>query len=172
MLKSIFAGIASALRSIGRFVFGVAMAPFRFVDRILGGDGGDSFPPIPEVKAYDESEPFDRDDRQAMYIEIANWILAWAADSIIDAAPAALPPRLPIALREWLPGLTRAECETLINADEKAVLAHIQQAFPLPGVRPVQRLTPLREWPREPSIGWDEGSPSLVSYAAGSGPAR
>jgi len=36
----------------------------------------------------------------------------------------------------------------------------------------VQRLTPLREWPREPSFNWDEGSPSFVSYAAGYEPAR
>jgi hypothetical protein len=167
-----FSGIAAALRSIGSAVFGIAMAPLRLIDRLLGSDGGGASPQIPDVRAYDESEPIDAHDRMAMYIEIANRILAWAADSIIGDAPAPLPPNLPIQIREWLPGLTRAECGTLINADEKAVSAHLQQAFPLPGVRPVQRLTPMLEWPREPSSKFNEGSPSVVSYAAGYGPAR
>jgi len=156
MLKSILSGIAAALRSIGRAVVGIAMAPLRFVDGLLGGSGGDSSPQIPEIRSYDDEVQLDGDDRQAMYIEIANKILAWAADSIIDSAPTSLPPGLPIELRYWVPGLTRQECETLINADEKAVSAHIQGIFPLPGVRPVQRLTPLLEWPREPSLSLDE----------------
>jgi hypothetical protein len=170
MLKFVFSAIASALRSIGRVVGVIAMAPLRLIDRLLiGGDGG--YPQeIPEVRRREDGEPKDAADSYAFYLELANKIMAWAADSIIADAPAPLPPRLPIALREWLPGLTRAECETLINADETAVSSHIQRLFALPGVRPVQRLAPLREWPEEPSLAFDEGSPSFVSYAAGYGP--
>jgi hypothetical protein len=170
MLKSILSGIASALRAIGRAVFGIAMVPLRLVDRLLvGGDGG-SPQEIPEVRRYEDGEPKDAADSYAFYLELANRIMTWAADSIVADAPASLPPRLPIALREWLPGVTRAECEVLINADEKAISAHIQRAFPLPGVRLVQRLAPLLEWPREPSSNLNEGSPSFVSYAGGHGP--
>jgi hypothetical protein len=169
MLKAIFSSIVSALRSVASVMGRVAMAPIRFIDRLLvGGDGG-SPPEIQEVRRYDDTESIDSADRQAMYIELANRIMAWAADSIVDDAPAPLPAKLPIALREWLPGVTRDECCVLLNADEKAVSAHIQRLFALRGLRPVQHLTPLREWPAEPSLPFDEGSLSFVSSAAGYG---
>jgi hypothetical protein len=169
MLKAVFSAIASALRSFAGVMGHVAMAPIRFIDRLLVGDTGGSPPEIQDVRRYDDAEPIDSADRHAMYIELANNVMAWAANSIVDDAMAPLPAKLPIALREWLPGMTRDECIALINADEKAVSAHIQRLFGLPGVRPVQRLTPLREWPAEPSLAFDEGSPSFVSYAADNG---
>jgi hypothetical protein len=169
MLKSVLLSIVSALRSVAGVIGRIAMAPLRCIDRVLvRGDGG-SPREIPEVRRYDDAEPLDAADRQAMYIELANRIMAWAADSIVDDAPAPLPEKLPIGVREWLPGMTRDECRALINAHEKAVSAHIQRLFALPGLRPVQPLTPLREWPAEPSLAFDEGSPSFVSYAAGYG---
>jgi hypothetical protein len=176
MLKAIFTFLASALRSVAGVIGSIAMAPIRFVDRLLVGGPGASPQEIsaPEVRPYDgDAEPADDfDSRQMFYLEIANKVMAWAGDSIVADAPAPLPAKLPRALREWLPGLTRAECIAIISADEIGVSSHLQQMFALPGVRTVQCLAPLVEWPAEPSFAFDEGSPSFISYAACGWPAR
>ncbi|WP_334381401.1 MULTISPECIES: hypothetical protein [unclassified Bradyrhizobium] len=159
----------SALRAFGRVVGRMAVAPLRLIDRVLVGDSG-SPQEIPEVRPYDNGEATDSFDRQAIYAEVANRIMTWAADSVVAGRPVPLAARdIPIDLREWLPGLTRDECLALIRADEKAVSAHLQQMFPLPGVRPVQRLPRLQMWPAEPSLAFDEGSPGFLSYATDAG---
>jgi hypothetical protein len=172
MIRSILAAIASAFGAFRRLFGTIFMAPFRFIDRLLvGGDGGSPVE-IPQVQPHDPVAGFDR---QALYIEIANKIMAWAADSIVADRPVALAARdIPRDVREWLPGLTRSECVAIINADENGVSAHLQRLFALPGVRPVQRLPGLSEWEAEPSASFefDEGSASFVSYADGGWPVR
>jgi hypothetical protein len=172
MLRSIFAAIASSFGAFARLFGIIFMAPFRLIDRVLvGGDDGSPHE-IPQVQPPD---PVDGFDRQACYAEVANRIMVWAADSIVADRPVALEARdIPRDVREWLPGLTRADCVAIISADEKGVSAHLQRLFALPGVRPVQRLPVLSKWEAEPSasLEFDEGSPSFVSYADGGWPAR
>jgi hypothetical protein len=165
MLKLIFSAIAVILRAVARMLGRVAAAPFRMLNRLFGGSAG----PIdmPEVAPPEPVEPTPTDNTQ-LYADIANAIMRWCADSVIADRPIDLPPRLPIAVREWLPGVTRDECWTIMNAEKTAVSAHIQRLFPIPGVRPVQRLTRLTKWPAEPvepgppgfagtiAIGWPD----------------
>lgn len=174
MLKSIVTSIASALRAIGRLAGAIAIAPIRFTDRVLVGGEPGSPPEIPEVRPYEYGEEADGFDRQALYIEFANLVMAWAADSVVAGRPVPLAVRdIPLDVREWLPGLTRDECLAIISTDEKAVSAHLQCLFTLRNLRPVQRLTPLKMWPVEPSLAFDEGSPSFIAYATDAGwPAR
>ena len=172
MLKAIFASILSALRAFGGFVFTFGLAPFRLFDNLFGGAGGGRAADIPQVRPYDAARPRDAADSQALHLLNANKIMTWAADSIVADRPVALPAGLPIALREWAPGLTRRECEMLINADEKAVSAHIQKMFALPEVRVVRRLEAIQEWPAEPQPMFDQGSPSFAAFTDGGWPAR
>jgi hypothetical protein len=149
MLKAIVSAIAGALRAAGRILRRVVATPFRMLDGLLGGGGPPIPPEIPEVLPPEQVEPTL--DRAAMYADIANAVMTWCADSVISGRPTALPPRLPIALREWMPGLNRDECFTLMNTNKLAVFDHLERTFLLPGVRPVQPLRPLREWPAAPA---------------------
>jgi hypothetical protein len=174
MLKSIVAAVVSALKSIGRIAGIVSMAPLHMIDRLLGGESGYVVPPAPELAPL-QDDTTDPVDNSEMYAQLANAVMAWAANSLVDDQPAALPPRLPLAVREWLPGLTRDECSAFINTDERAVSAHLRGLVELPCVRTVGRLTPFREWPpeeKERVPSFDTGSHSFVSYAAGYGLAR
>lgn len=149
MLKAIVSAFVGALKAAGRILGRVVATPFRMLDGPLGGDGPPVPPEIPEVLPPEPVEPTS--DRAAMYADIANVVMTWCADSVISDRPVALPPRLPIALREWMPGLNRDECFTLMNADKITVSDHLERTFPLPGVRPVQPLRPLPEWPAAPA---------------------
>ena len=172
MLKAIFSSILSALRGLAGFVFSFGLVPFRLLGFLFGGAGGGQAAEIPQVRPYDAAKPRDAADGHAIHLVNANKLMAWAADSIVADRPVDLPAGLPIALREWAPGLTRRECEMLINADEMEVSAHIQKLFALPGVQVVRRLEAIQEWPAEPQPMVDQGSPSFASFTDGGWPAR
>lgn len=142
MLRSILSAIGFALASAFRFIGRTATAPLRWF-----GGGGHALPEFVPPEPVVPPEPTE--DRAAMYDEIARTIMSWAADSLIADGPVPLPPRLPIALREWCPGLSRAECWELMESDKFAVSSHLQQCFAIPGVRPVQRLPVVVAWPAE-----------------------
>lgn len=136
MLRSILSAIASAFVSVFRFTGRALTAPLRWF-----GGGGQALPefvPPPEPLSAEETQ-----DRAALYDDIARVIMTWAADSLIADCPVPLPPRVPIALRDWAPGLSRNECWELMEAERLAVSSHLQRCFTLPGVRPVGPLTPI-----------------------------
>lgn len=142
-MRSIISAITAAFKN----VFGVAVALLSWPARMLFGDrgGGCVAPEIPMPQPLPEPP----EDRTKIYEDIARAVMNWAADSVIADRPVDLPPRLPIGIREWLPGLSRSECWELMEADRSAVCAHIQGLFALPAVRPVQRLLAVKEWPAE-----------------------
>jgi hypothetical protein len=148
MLRSIIAAVVSALRLFGRLVRRVATAPFVMLDSMVGG-GGAAPLEIPEVAPPEALVPKPVDNAR-FYEDLANAVMSWCADSIIRDAPATVPSSLPLAVKNWLPGLTREECDAIIEADKAAVSVHLEGMFELPGVRPVQALTPLRAWPPAP----------------------
>lgn len=163
MLRSIVTAIVSALKSIGRFAGRIVAAPFAAFGAMVGGEAAappqiDLPPPI-ETTTNDNSE---------VYKQIADAIMRWACDSVIDDRPAPLPPGLPLAVKEWLPGLSRDECEAIVESEQNDVLAHFLGRCPIVGVRSVQPLTPVGEWPAresEPTPEAEIGSPSLNAPA-------
>ena len=160
-MRSILSAIATALRGAISVLKTVVSLPGRLIGAVLGGGAGaGAAPEVPPLRDL-EAELAERVDRTAIYEKTARAVMGWCADSIIDDSPKPLPPGLPIALREWLPGLTRDECCSIINADKTAVSSHIQNAFPIHGVRRLGRLPALREWPTEPAC-----RPESVGFAA------
>lgn len=67
---------------------------------------------------------------------VFSYSLAVAMDGRRLAMPRAIPPQL----RDWLPGLTHAQFETLAEAGPARILAHISGEKLVPGVCAVQRL--------------------------------
>jgi hypothetical protein len=150
MLRSIFSAIASAFAAGVRLFGTIVMAPFRLVDRMLFGGGGEPIE-IPKVAAPEVVMPPKPVEKSAQFYEdLANAVRTWCADSIILDAPAPVPPRLPREIKNWLPGLTRSECDAIIEAEKTGVSSHLKGVLTLPGVRPVQPLNPLRAWPAAP----------------------
>ncbi len=163
MLRAIVTAIVNVLKSIGRAAGRVIAAPFAAINALIGGEASvpppiDLPPPI-ETTAHDNSE---------VYKQIADAIMRWCCDSVIDDRPAQLPPGLPLAIKEWLPGLTRDECEAIVESEQADVLAHIQGVCPVSGVRSVQPLARVIEWPAresEPTPSPECGSPSINEIA-------
>lgn len=146
ILTAIKNALMSAFRSIGR---GLA-AVFRVLP--FGGGGGNG--PIEPPQIADEVEELQPTVRpsscsvaDAFLDAMADHAITWAANSIVDDAPAPLPDDLDPALREWLPGLTREQCEALISRTPLEVAAHLRGPWPIPGVPKLQRLQPLGRWP-------------------------
>jgi hypothetical protein len=162
MLRSIFAAITTALRAFGRALGRAAAAPFVALDSILWGGAGAQME-IPEVAPPQVVVPEKAVDNARLYENLANAVMIWCADSIIADAPAAVPTVLPRNVKDWLPGLTRAECESIIEAWKTDVSAHIEGMFMLPGVRRVQALKPLRTWPPAPKPTM---APDTAGFAA------
>ncbi|CUT11470.1 hypothetical protein BF49_2550 [Bradyrhizobium sp.] len=155
-MRALISAIISALKSAFACGLAVLSAPFR----MFGGGGGQGMPPeIPMPQPYVD-KPAPR-DMTAVYDEIARILMTWAADSIIADEPVPVPPKLPREFREWLPGLSRDECDKLMEADKMAVSAHVRGLFAIPGVRKVM---PLRAvvWPPEAPI---EESPGFAAIA-------
>jgi hypothetical protein len=159
MLKQIFSAITSALRSVGRMLGRVMAMPFRMLSGLFGG--GSAPIDIPEVQPPEPVEPTPVGNTQ-LYEDIANAIMSWCADSVIADRPVDLPPGLPVAVREWAPGLSRDECWTIMNAEKIAVSSHIRRLFPIQGVRPVQRLARVTQWPAEPVEPESAGFAAIV----------
>jgi hypothetical protein len=161
MLRKIFGAIANALRSIGRVAGLVASAPFRVLHRILVGDIEDDVPPAPDVAPPPEEAAPAGPDMDAVYKELANIVAAWAAESIVAGQPQPQPPKFPRGPGEWLPGITIDEANTLANASEEAVSAHLRSRELIPGVRSVRALQPAT-WPEEPNVALDHGSSEFI----------
>lgn len=146
MLRRIFSAIAMALA----WLIGL---PGRLLGGIFGGPlapppAGDS-PLVSELReelAARQGESVDHD-------KTARLVLLWCADSILADRPVPVPSALPRDVKEWIKGLSRAECERVISSEKTAISAHIRKLYALPGVRPVQPLT-AAEWSPAPiSIG-------------------
>jgi hypothetical protein len=137
-LKSILSACVAGLKAFGR----AATWPLR---ALIGGGGGG----MPALEAVAEDAALDptadREAAMATGAAMAELVLAWAANSIIDDAPAHLPDVLTDELKSWARGLSREECECILEAEEHAISAHIQGVFLLPGVRRVQPL-PTADW--------------------------
>lgn len=168
MLRSILSAIRAALRGSFSFLWEAFCLPGRLFAGLLGGaaDGppaGDS-PLVSDFK----SELAERKSLADNHVKIARSVHAWAADSIIADKSAPVPAWLPRELKNWLPGLTRDEVETLISADNQAISAHVRKVYTLKGVRKVRSLEPA-EWPPEPV--YVEPAPEFVRYATAPRPA-
>lgn len=159
MLRAIATAIVSALKSVGRMFGRIAAAPFAAIDAMIGGGG--AVPPPIELPDPIETTT---NDHTEVYRQIADSIMRWACASVIDDRPAPLPPGLPLAIREWLPGLTRDECEAIVESEMTDVLAHSKGVLPIVGVRSVQPLPAVSEWSAresEPTSENEAGSPPI-----------
>jgi len=148
MLRLIVSSIRSALRSAFRFIGRAMSLPGQLLGGFVGvpdpGDMPEQAPP--EDLSAGRNEPVDNSE---VYEAVANLVRMWCADSLIDDRPAPLPPKLPRKILEWLPGLTRDECDAIIQVDNYSVSAHCQGLYDIAGVRPVGRLPAMQEWPPE-----------------------
>jgi hypothetical protein len=175
MLKVIVTAIVAALKAIGGFARRVAAAPFAALASAFGSGVDQSVVPTvaPSAADGDDEEPAPGPNLDAVYKELANIVMTWAADSIVDGQPGPLPsPRpFPRGIAEWLHGISLDEAHVLINASEAEVCAHLRSRELIPGLRSVRPLDPVA-WPEEPRpySGW--GSPEFVSCDAGYAPAR
>ena len=150
MLKAIFRAIVNALRAVGRAAGRIVAAPFAALGSIFEGEGRDFTPPQVQEYDADEYEPSSGPDMDAVYRELANIVMTWAAVSIMDGKPAPLPPppKMPRALSEWLRGISLDEAHAIINATENEVFAHLRARELISGVRSVRPLEPA-VWPAE-----------------------
>lgn len=155
MLRRILSALAGALV----FLFGLP-------GRILGGLFGGSLAPPP---AGDSPLVVDLKDELAArqgeavdHAKDARMALLWCADSIVADRPVPVPSSLPRAVKEWMKGLSREECERVISSEKTAISAHIRKLFALPGVRPVQPLAAAEWSPAPVSI---EPAPEFVLAA-------
>jgi hypothetical protein len=171
MFKRILSAIASALKAMFYVAGRVVTAPFRIVDAMLGGGSMWGLPELPtpsDVPATDApAGEASRKDMELASAREANVVLGWAAESIIDDEPAPLPNphRCSRATSSWLRGLTRDECELLINSDEKATSAHLRGRREIPGVRKVQPLEPA-PWPPRERADCETISPGFAAVSA------
>jgi hypothetical protein len=138
--------LISSFKTLGR----VLTAPIRF----LFGGGGGGYPELDdEPEAVDEELGPDaalRERQQETAMNLARAVTRYAAASVVDDAPAMLPPELTPELKSWCRGLDRDECLALCEASREAVSAHIQRLFMIDGVRAVQPL---------PTVEWKTASP-------------
>jgi len=167
-MKRFVAAVASALRAVLSVLRGLVMLPFRLVGVLMGvpPDVGDipSLAPLENMKAAEP--PFNQ---QQVCDDIAATVLGWCADSLMGDRPAPLPPRLPIALREWLPGLSRQECEIVVNCEIVDISAHCRGFFAISGVRPLGPLPLLGGWPARPGA---ESGNEVTDYGEDAAPFR
>jgi hypothetical protein len=161
LLSAIGNAVIAGLKALGR----AATWPLR----ALIGDGGGGMVAPPEIAdlAGAQDPVAERERAMATGAAMAEIMLAWSADSIIDDAPARLPEGLTCDLKAWARGLSREECECILEAEEHAISAHIQGVFLIPGVRKVQPL-PTAEWGhartrgRDFEVAFTDEQPSLA----------
>jgi hypothetical protein len=162
MLRSIMSAIRSALRSAGRALARLMIFPWQ----LLGFFGSPDFDDVPEPAPPEDLSAGRKPapatyDAQANYDRIASQVRLWCAHSLLAGSQVALPPQLPIAVREWLPGLSRPECDAIIEAEKQDVSAFLNGQREIPGVRPVGCL---------PGIDWPPEIPATVSEVSDDGP--
>jgi hypothetical protein len=163
-LKTCLAACLNGLRALGR----AATWPLRAL--IGDGGGGQVTPPEVADLASSQDPVGEREMAMTRGAAMAEAMLAWAASSIIDDAPARLPEVLTDDLKAWARGLSRDECESILEAEEHAISAHIQRVFLIPGVRKVQPL-PQSDWGHARTRDQDF-EPAFIDEPALLGPAR
>jgi hypothetical protein len=164
MLRSIMSAIRSALRSVGRALARLMMFPGQLLGQFFGVPDCDDLPDLapPEDLSAGLNEPISG---PALLATETNLVRMWCADSLIDDRPAPLPDA-PIELLEWLQGLTRDECDAIIQADKYSVSEHLLGRNDIVGVRPVGLLPAMQEWPPETestSPAFSAGAPEPLS---------
>lgn len=157
MLRSIVSALLAGLKRTFRFVGDVLSAPLTMF-------GGGAPAPI-DIRDVAEPQPHvpPPEDRTQMYLDVARAIMNWAADSVLADRPVDLPPRLPIAVREWLPGLSREECWALMDSSKMSVLGHISGESLIRGLRPVRRLPRITAWPAAPVVPESTGFAAIAA---------
>ena len=142
-MRRILASIGAALRAAFRMLRALARLPGQIMGSLLGfaPDVDDSPQPAPFEDPDGDGGP--ELDRQEYYGLVADYVLSWCADCLIYDKRAPLPAPLPVEVGWWLPGLTRGEAEIIINQSCDRVSLHLQGIREIPGVRPVQALTPV-----------------------------
>lgn len=165
MIKAFITAFVTALQRGFSALRGLAAAPFRALSAI-GGGGGYSMPDAPTVGLDDaDGDRAAASDRaMAAGLMMANLMMTYAANSVVDDRPADVPAGLTPELQRWARGLTRDECERLLLSDERGISAHLQGVFMLPGVQKVAPLPPAR-WSEGPSPARDD-DPLDLSLAA------
>lgn len=170
-MKAIFSAIGAALRAAFLCLRAVISIPGRLLGSVFGGPmvgppAGDS-PAVQDLAARVAEEDAKAADN---WRRIADAMWHWCMDSLIADGPVAVPSWLPRSLKEWMPGLTAQEAEKLVSADKTALQSHVRGLFAVPGVRKVQKLDPVSEWPPEPA--YVEPSPGWASMFATPAPGR
>ncbi|OSJ32549.1 hypothetical protein BSZ19_18535 [Bradyrhizobium japonicum] len=153
MLKNIVSAIGAALRGVFALARSFVSIPGRLASVLFGGAAA---PPAEDTPAVqDLAAQVAQADAEARdnYAQISAAIWRWCVDSLIAEGPVAVPAWLPRPVKEWLPGLTPQEAETIVSADKQAIQAHVCGLYGLPGVSKVQRLAPVKEWSTEPACG-------------------
>jgi hypothetical protein len=156
MLRSIAAAIISALRSLTGFARRVVAAPFQMLGNIFGGAGDPPAVPPVETPTPDDDEPAPGPNMDLVYKQLANIVMTWAAESVVDGQPRPMPQKFPRELSKWLPGISLDEAYAIISATEAEVSAHLRSRELIHGVRSVRPLEPA-VWPKEscPSLERD-----------------
>lgn len=149
MFKSIMKAIAGALKGAFRVMRALVFIPGQAIRAALGFAPDDDFSPSPAPLDLDDEEGGPELSRKEFYARAAADVLSWVADSLIDDTPAPVPVGMPIELAWWIPGLSRDECETLINCGCDEIALHLQGLREIEGVRAVQPLL-AQGWPANP----------------------
>lgn len=151
MLKSIVSAIGAALRGVFALARSVLAIPGRLAGVLLGGGAAPPTEDTPQVQDLAAKVAAADAEAQDNWKKISDAIWRWCVDSLIADGPVAVPPKLPRAVRDWLPGLTPQEAEIIISADRKAIQAHAMGLYDLSRVRKVQCLAPVKKWAPEPA---------------------
>lgn len=151
VLRTIGAAVVAALKAMGR----MALMPLRAVENMLMGQA----PPVvdlPEIGTSPVKPPvLPALTNDEMWDDHARMLQTWCADSMIEGRPLPVPPSLPRDIKEWSKGLTRDECDIVLNATRAAAIAHIRGLFKLPNVRKIEPLA-AAEWKSAPKpVGLD-----------------
>ncbi|MCS3893437.1 hypothetical protein M2171_002570 [Bradyrhizobium japonicum USDA 38] len=163
MFKNLISAIGAAIQGVISIVRVMLSVPGRLVGGLLGAGAPPPAEDSPIVA--DMARRVAEEDAKAQdnWAQIANAIWHWCMDSLLADGPVAVPPSLPRAVREWLPGLSSDEAEKLVSSDKNAIQFHVRLLYAIPGVRRVQRLEPVKDWPPEPV--YKDPSPGFVAYA-------
>jgi len=137
-----FTSVFAALRAVFAVLLALVLLPGRFLRALFGvAQDHDEIPliaPAEDLEKVAEAEvSASGPDHLAAAV-----VLGWCAQSIIDGRPALLPLDAPMGISRWLRGLTRQECEVIVNSEPADIESHLRGRHPLPGVRGVRPLMP------------------------------
>jgi hypothetical protein len=144
MLRSIFQGIANAMRKLWGFIIPLFTWPFSLFggSSRLRSTGLD----IGAVKAVEQKlaetglRPAELAASQMRDAQIA-W--SWIATSLLTRQAQPFPRTLSKAMQSWLQGLDHDQLVTLKNAGAAGILAHSTRENSLPNVPAMKPLSPV-----------------------------